>query len=280
MTTLVEARLGLDGVIDTKVELRQNWTEDNLQQVFRAAYSQVFGRQGVYASSEFSSVEALLRNGSINVRQFVRRLAKSEFYKDCFFYGNSQVRCIELNFKHLLGRAPYEQSEIAYHLDLYNSEGFDAEIDSYIDSAEYDEAFGDWVVPYYRGFKSQLGMKTVGYTRMFELYRGPGSSDNSQLGGRNSRLQVKVPRNLANSIRTPSSPRGDTGVTYEGDRSLRGTALEEGRTYRVEVLFGGNAIGPVVRRSKQTFTVPYNRFSSLYKEIHRRRGKITNIQPV
>ncbi|MEG4591673.1 phycobilisome rod-core linker polypeptide [Microcoleus sp. F6_B6] len=93
------------------------------------------------------------------------------------FYPNSQTRLIELNYKHLLGRAPYDESEIAFHVDLYNAEGYEAEINSYIDSVEYEENFGKSVVPYYRGFATQRVQKTVGFNRMFQLYRGFASSD-------------------------------------------------------------------------------------------------------
>ena len=171
MSGTVIAQFVNDAIADGKVELRQNWTEDDLQKVFRAAYEQVFGRQGVYASQRFASAESLLRNGKTTVRQFVRTLAKSEFYRECFFHNNSQGRFIELNYKHLLGRAPYDQSEIANHVDLYASKGLDAEIDSYIDSPEYDAAFGDWVVPFHRGFQSQLGQKTC------LLYTSPSPRD-------------------------------------------------------------------------------------------------------
>ena len=40
------------------------------------------------------------------MRDFVRGLAKSSFYKDRFFRSVAPQRGIELNFKHLLGRAP------------------------------------------------------------------------------------------------------------------------------------------------------------------------------
>ncbi|WP_425500572.1 phycobilisome rod-core linker polypeptide [Sodalinema gerasimenkoae] len=42
-----------------------------------------------------------------------------------------------MNYKHLLGRAPYDESEVIFHLDLYQNEGYDADIDSYVDSVEY-----------------------------------------------------------------------------------------------------------------------------------------------
>lgn len=275
MTTLVESRLGLDGVLDEKVELRQNWTEDELQKVFRAAYQQVFGRQGVYISGEFKSAESLLRQGKITVRDFVRNLAKSDFYKECFFQSNSQIRFIELNYKHLLGRAPYDQSEISYHVDLYASAGYEADIDSYIDSAEYNAAFGESIVPYARGFKSVLGQKTVGYTRLFELYRGPGTSSNSQVGGTDPRLLTRVARGLSNTVRENSSP--SNNVVTVGGKSFGTDVSGDNRLYRVEVL--ASARGAAVRRSKKEYVVPYDRFSSLYQEIHRSGGKIISITP-
>ena len=95
---------------------------------------------------------------------FVRAVAKSELYKTKFLYNNFQTIVIELNLKHLLGRAPYDESEVIYHLDLYQNQGFEADIDDYIDSAEYDENFGENIVPYYRGFNTQTQQKTVGFT--------------------------------------------------------------------------------------------------------------------
>lgn len=268
-------KLGVDE--SSRVELRPNASSDDLQRVIRAAYEQVFGRQGVYANQELKSAESLLRNGKINVRQFIRSLAKSDLYKERFFHSNSQVRFIELNYKHLLGRAPYDQSEIQYHVDLYASEGFDAEIDSYIDSPEYSDAFGDWVVPYYRGFKSHTGMRMVGYNRLAELVRGRGNSDNAQFGGNDSRLRTKVSLKLTNAIRPPA---GIDGVgDYLGEKSLRGASLEAGKLYRVEAMVGLRAGGPV-RRSKRVYTVSYEQLSTKYQEIHRAGGKITNIIPL
>jgi phycoerythrocyanin-associated rod linker protein len=279
MSTIIEARLGLDGVTDSRAELRPNWSAEDLAIIIRAAYQQVFGRQGVYADGQLTSAESLLRNGQINVRQFIRTLAKSDLYKERFFSSNSQVRFIELNYKHLLGRAPYDQSEIQFHVDLYAASGYDADIDSYIDSPEYDSAFGNYTVPYYRGLKSHPGMQMVGYTRLFEIYRGQGNSDNAQVGGKDSRLQKKVAMNLSNAIREPSSALKPS-VEFKAEKALCGTSLEPGRVYRIEAILGGGAPGTQVRRSKQSYTVPYDRFSSTYQEIHRRGGKITSIVPV
>jgi phycoerythrocyanin-associated rod linker protein len=276
MSRLTEDRLGISAAAATKIELRSNWTEDDLQQVFRAAYEQVFGRERVYVGGIFTSAESLLRNGKINVRQFVQILAKSEFYKDRFFYTQSQVRFIELNYKHLLGRAPYDQSEISYHVDLYASKGYDAEIDSYLDSPEYNDAFGNDTVPYYRGFSSIPGMKTVGFNRLFALYRGQGNSDNAQFGGKTSKLRQRISMNLPNGIIPPTGARSAGGTVVGstlGVSDLRG----DGRTYLVEAIVGGISSKVAVRRSRVVYTVPFDQLSSKYQEIHKRGGKIVGI---
>lgn len=279
MSLLSEERLGIRGAVDRKVELRRNWNEDDLQQVFRAAYEHVFGRERVYVSGVFASAEALLRNGNINVRQFVQILATSEFYKERFFYKNPQVRFIELNYKHLLGRVPYDQSEIAYHVDLYASKGYDAEIESYIYSPEYDTAFGDNVVPYYRGFQSIPGMKTVGFNRLFSVYRGNGNSDNAQYGGKKSRLEMRVAMNLPNSVIRPS-----LSLTRLGDASgaatLRNSPTRgDSRVYLVEAIVGGVGTKVAVRRSRQVYSVPFEQLSDRFQEIHKRGGKIVSVTP-
>ncbi|MDF5726225.1 MAG: phycobilisome linker polypeptide [Rhizonema sp. PD37] len=276
MTYSVVERLGIRDLVEERVELRQNWNEDDLQLVFRTAYEQIFGRQGVYASQKFTSPESLLRNGKISVQQFVELLAKSEFYKECFFYNNSQGRFIELNYKHLLGRAPEDQSEIAFHGDIYASKGYDADIESYIYSQEYDNAFGTSVVPYYRGFKSIPGMKTVGYNRLLSLYRGDGNSDNAQYGGKNSRLRSKISMNHSNMILAPTGP---AGAVTGGSTLISSPARGDSRMFIIEAIAGTNNTKVAVRRSRQIYTVSYEQLSATYQEIHKRGGKIVNISP-
>ncbi len=173
---------------------------------------------------------------------------------------------------------PYDQSEIAYHVDIYASGGYDAEIDSYIDSQEYNNAFGNDTVPYYRGFQSIPGMKQVGFNRLFTLYRGNGSSDNSQGGGKTSRLQQRVSMNLANTITPPSTtvrlPGSiDTGVLKSSP--TRG----DSRLYVIEVIAGGVGTKVAVRQSRQLYTVPFDQLSKKYQEIHKLGGKIITIKP-
>ncbi|MEB3175248.1 MAG: phycobilisome rod-core linker polypeptide, partial [Cyanobacteriota bacterium] len=132
--TVAASRLGIAPYNETQpVELRPDWTTEDVNLVIRAAYRQVLGNDYIMDSERLKGAESLLRNGSISVREFIRTLAKSELYKKKFFYGSFQTRVIELNYKHLLGRAPYSEDEVVFHLDLYETQGFDAEIDSYLD---------------------------------------------------------------------------------------------------------------------------------------------------
>jgi phycocyanin-associated rod linker protein len=67
----------------------------------------------------------------------------SQNYTNQSFYPNSNQRFAELNFKHLLGRPPYDEAELAFHTSLCELKGYDAEIDSYLDSVEYENKFGN-----------------------------------------------------------------------------------------------------------------------------------------
>ena len=114
------------------MELYPNVAEDELQKLIRAVYKQVLGNYHIMDCERITSGESLLRNGDITVRGFVRLVAQSKLYCSKFFENSSPYRFIELNFKHLLGRAPQAQSEISEHVIIYNNQGYEAEIDSYI----------------------------------------------------------------------------------------------------------------------------------------------------
>jgi phycocyanin-associated rod linker protein len=280
--TTAASRLGISAFRDNEpMELRPNWTQTDAQIVIQAVYRQILGNDYIMASERLTSNESLLCNGSISVRDFVRAVAKSELYKSKFLYNNFQTRVIELNFKHLLGRAPYDESEVIYHLDLYQGKGFDADIDSYIDSAEYDASFGDNIVPYYRGFETQTQQKTVGFTRMFQLYRGYANSDRSQVAGKPSRLAKELAANSASAVVAPSG--GGNGWAYRD--SSRGTTPERtfrnsnkaGRIYRIEISGMSLAGYPKVRRASRALLVPYEELTPTLQRINKMGGKVASL---
>ena len=104
-------------------------------------------------------------------------LAKSDAYKESYFFKVSPMRGIELNLKHLLGRPPLDQAEMSAHISLLASAGHDAVIDFIVDGAEYAEVFGDDVVPYTRSFTSAAGIPNNSFARMATLERGFAISD-------------------------------------------------------------------------------------------------------
>jgi phycocyanin-associated rod linker protein len=286
--TTAAPRLGVSAFQDAKpVELRPNWRKEEAEMAIRAVYLQLLGNDYLMKSERLTSAESLLCDGDITVREFVRCVAKSELYKKKFFYNSFQTRTIELNYKHLLGRAPYDESEVIFHLDLYQNEGYDADIDSYIDSVEYQESFGENIVPYYRGFATQRGQKTVGFTRMFQLYRGYANSDSAQAGGKESRLAAELGTNSASPVVGPSGSNegwsyrsSEKGSTRNSSFGSSAIVPDSGRTYRVEVSAILTRRYPKVRRSNRAFIVPYEKLSSFLQQIQREGGKVASITPV
>ncbi|RMF21108.1 MAG: photosystem I reaction center subunit XII [Cyanobacteria bacterium J083] len=242
------------------VELRANATEEELQEVIRAVYKQVLGNQHILAGDRLTSAESLLREGDMTVRGFVRLVAQSELYRSLFFEPCSQYRFIELNCKHLLGRAPTGQTEIARHVLIYNENGYEAEIDSYVDSEEYLTNFGENIVPYPRAQSSQTGIANVTFNRSYSLERGFASSDSSQKA---AKLVKDLAANLATPIVPPVLGGGTPGNT---NKRFRITATQSG--------------GAVTRRSVTTSEVSYSQLSQTIQNIHRRGGKITSIVEV
>lgn len=282
--TAAASRLGTSAFNDaTRIELRPNATKEDIETVIRAVYRQVLGNDYLMAAERLTSAESLLRDRNLSVREFVRWVAKSELYKSKFFYNNFQTRFIELNLKHLLGRAPYDESEVSYHNDLYHEQGYDAEIDSYIDSVEYQNSFGDNIVPYYRGFETQTGQKTVGFNRMFRLYRGYANSDRAQVEGNYPRLARELATNSASSIVGPSGSNENWAYRASSDATPQknlGNAVGEGdRVYRLEVTGIRGPGYPSVRRSSTAFFVPYERLSGKIQQIVRQGGKIVSVTP-
>ena len=243
------------------VEFRANATEDDLQVVIRAVYKQVLGNQYVLESDRLSSAESLLRNGDITVKGFVRAVAQSDLYRTLFFETSSPYRFIELNFKHLLGRAPIDQSEIAEHVARYNEQGYEAEINSYLDNDEYNLSFGENVVPYYRSTETQSGIKNVGFNRTFALTRGYAANDI----GNAAKLISDIGSNLPTKIVSPAKGSGAYNNT--------------GKRFRI-VVSTSQATAQLNRFSKRDYVVSYSQMSQKVQTIHKSGGKILSITEV
>ncbi|AKG24612.1 phycobilisome rod-core linker polypeptide [Calothrix sp. 336/3] len=242
------------------VELRPNASEDDLQAIIRAVYRQVLGNAHIFENQRLTSAESQLRNGDITVKEFVRAVAQSDLYRSLFFETSSPYRFIELNFKHLLGRAPQDQAEIAEHVQIYNTQGYEAEINSYIGSDEYIKSFGENIVPSARGNRTQAGIKNVGFNRTFALMRGFAANDL----GKSAKLISDIGSNLATKIVSPSHGSG--------------TSSNTGKRFRLTISKAN--FGTRVTQSMATFEVGYNQLSQKIQNIQKTGGKILSITEV
>ncbi len=284
--TTAASSLGTSAFSDfNPIELLPKATLGDIETVILAVYQQVLGNPHLLKSERLVIAESLLRDRKITVQEFVRQVAKSDLYKQQFFHNCFQSRTIELNYKHLLGRAPYDQSEITAHLNLYQAKGFDADIDDYIDSDEYQASFGENIVPYYRDLVTTgIGQRSVGFPRLLQLYRGYANSDRAQLTGNAPRLVKDLARNTASAVISSSGSGFAFQPAAKGDAAFSAfggsKAFGSGRLFRVEVA-GINRPGyPKVRRVNKAVVIPYEDLTPHMQRVQRQGGKIASITPL
>lgn len=239
------------------LELRPYATEEELGAVISAVYKQVLGNAYVMDSERIVSAESYLRNGEITVRGFVRSVALSSRYRDLFFESSSPYRFVELNCKHLLGRAPLDQAEVSTHVQLYNSDGYEAEINSYVDSPEYLDNFGENIAPYCRA-SSQPGTKNVTFNRGFALMRGFAANDASG----KAKLITDLGSNLATKIKAPA---GKTGTYDNTGKRFKITVSNSGRSAQINHV------------STQEYIVSYGQMSQKMQSIFKSGGKVLSV---
>jgi len=131
-------------------QLEDTSSYPEMEALIRAAYLQVFGEHETLRFNRQLPLESQLKNRAITVRDFIRGLAKSERFYTLVVEPNNNYRLVELSLKRLLGRAPYNRDEeIAWSIKIATL-GLNGFIDALLDSEEYNEAFGDSIVPYQR----------------------------------------------------------------------------------------------------------------------------------
>jgi phycoerythrin-associated linker protein len=280
------SRLGVSLFDETPpIEWVPGRSEEEIETVIRAVYRQVLGNAYVMESERLAVPESQFKLGELSVREFVREVAKSDLYRSRFFENCARYRAIELNFRHLLGRPPRDLEEMRGHSTILDTQGFEADIDSYLDSDEYQNTFGENFVPYIRGYKTSACETMVQFTHTFELVRGASSSSlKGNLAGNRPRLNALVIQSTPTPIISPASD-GATFRTPSGSsRTRHGVdASSGGKVYRIEVTgYQANTVNRVskFRRSNQVFLVPYEKLSQEYQRIHKQGGVIASITAV
>jgi phycoerythrin-associated linker protein len=114
-------------------------------------YCQVLERQPYeYERKQLAQAEKDFLSDRIGVRRFLKELGHSSVYLDSFYYKYSNLKFLELCFKHFMGRSPFNQEEVKIYCEILMNHGVAKLITAILDSEEYRKVFGCFTVPYAR----------------------------------------------------------------------------------------------------------------------------------
>lgn len=135
-----------------KFVMKPGLSESEKSSVIKAAYRQIFERDITKAYGfSVSYLESQVKNCTISMKEFVRRLCKTPIYRKQFFEPFINSRALELAFRHILGRGPSSREEVQSYFSIVSDGGLSALVDALVDSQEYSDYFGEETVPYIRG---------------------------------------------------------------------------------------------------------------------------------
>jgi len=282
MTLVNAAYLGIDRYANARNN--ENWSAGSDQDkstLIRAVYRQVLGYQHLFESERLTAAESLFRNGYLSVREFVRTVAKSGLYREKFFNNSNPYHFIELNFKHLLGRAPANKAEALHHFTLLQEEGLEAEIDSYIDSEEYQNRFGEEKVPYLTGWDYSAGQVGRQFSWLMQLSRGVAASGKGDNSGNSFRLGKALHQDRAVPVVSPNAKGAGFQPTQAANESITQMAKgigQQAKVYRIEAT--GLTNYRLHKRSSIVRFVPFDKLLEAQQAIHRQGGRVASVTPV
>lgn len=199
----------------------------NLELVIGAAYRQIFERDiaPYIIQNEFSVMETKLRNGEINLKEFIEGLGSSSLYTKEFYSPYPNTKVIELGTKHFLGRAPLDQAEVRKYNQILATQGLRAFINTMVGSSEYAMAFGEDTVPYNR----YLTLPAANYPNTQTLYNKLTKQDKKlvvpSFAPTNSRIDItKMP--LMSQAMADLQAQGASGSLVEVGRSAGHESVE------------------------------------------------------
>ncbi|MDX2256913.1 MAG: phycobilisome rod-core linker polypeptide [Pseudanabaenaceae cyanobacterium bins.39] len=124
------------------------------QNALAQIYHQIFERQPYTSERKaIAHLEQEFLSGKMDVRHYLGELVMTDMYLDSFYRDTSNLKFMELSFKHLLGRTLHDKEEISAYTDELTKHGVAAFFHKIFDSEEYRHAFGCHTVPYARDVK-------------------------------------------------------------------------------------------------------------------------------
>jgi phycobilisome rod-core linker protein len=132
------------------------FTTDNLlcatdmDTLILAAYRQICNEQQMLGSYRHRFLESQLRAGQITVKDFIRGIATSGSFRNLVYDHNNNYRFVQICIQRILGRNVYDDREKMAWSIVLATKGLQGFIDALLNSDEYQDNFGDNIVPYQR----------------------------------------------------------------------------------------------------------------------------------
>ena len=121
-----------------------------INELIWAAYYQIFHEQQMLASNRQLALESQLLARQLTVRDFIRGLLLSDSFRRLNYECNNNYRFVELCIQRVLGRNVYsEREKLAWSIVLA-TKGLQGFVDDLLNTEEYLENFGEYVVPFQR----------------------------------------------------------------------------------------------------------------------------------
>jgi phycobilisome rod-core linker protein len=118
--------------------------------LIQSAYQQIFHEQQMLEGHRQPTLESQLKSGQISVRDFIERLATSDSFRRLNYEVNNNYRFAQICVQRILGRDLYSDREALAWSVVIATKGYKQFINDLVMSDEYEQNFGDDLVPYQR----------------------------------------------------------------------------------------------------------------------------------
>nr|ARW68666.1 phycobilisome rod-core linker polypeptide [Palisada sp.] len=121
-----------------------------MDEIIWAAYRQIFSEHQTLASTKQPFLESQLRFNQITIKNFIKGLLLSSEFRYLNYDVNNNYRFVEMCVQRVLGRDIYNKREKLAFSIVLASKGIESFIDLLMNSDEYNDNFGEFIVPYQR----------------------------------------------------------------------------------------------------------------------------------
>jgi phycobilisome rod-core linker protein len=125
-------------------------SNSEIDSLIRAAYRQIFNEQQMLKANQQRELESQLRNGQINVKDFIRGLLLSDSFRRRNYDVSNNYRFAQMCVQRVLGRDVYSDREKISWSIVIATKGIAGFVDELLNSEEYLANFGLDTVPFQR----------------------------------------------------------------------------------------------------------------------------------